>query len=286
MDVVLMPRLVAVTDSPAGDDLSVERAVLAPFHVEKVSWHDLPSLIEALQDADAIMCMHAPLNETVVRSLSHCRIIARFGTGLDNIDRATAQSVNIAVAGVEDYCTQDVANHTLALLLAWSRKVVEYHQFVSEKRWNERHQTTGNWGCGPVVRLSTQVLGLWGFGRVGRAVAHRAVAFGMKVLAHTRHPDPILVQGLGVELVSRDDLLKRADFISLHLPLTQETRHLINSETLRQMKRGAVLINTARGGLVDEEALAEALGSGHLGGALLELRRRTAEAVLQHLGGA
>ena len=206
----------------------------------------------------------------------------------------------------------------MALLLAWNRKVLEYNQFVWEKRWNERTQTTGNWGCGPLVRLSQQTLGLLGFGRIARAVTQRALGFGMKILANTRHPDHLLAQRIGVELTSREELVQRSDYISLHLPLTNDTRQLINVDTIRMMKPGAISINTSRGGLVDEDALTQALRTGHLGGALLdvyehaplpvehplrilkniiltphvafysedallELRRRTGEAVLRHL---
>ena len=309
---------VAVTDSPAGADVSIERSVLTDMRVEKVDWQDGASLSNAVHNADAIMCMHAHFNENVIRSLQRCKVITRFGTGLDNIDLKAAQEAGIPVAGVNDYCTQEVANHTFALLLAWNRKIPDYHQFVSQKRWNEREQTTGNWGCGPLTRLSGQTLGLLGFGYIGRAVAARARAFGMTVLAYSRRPDASIARQLGVDLPSREALLRRSDYVSLHMPLTEETHHFINAETINLMKPGAVLINTSRGGLVDENALAEALRTGRLGGALLdvyeqaplpvahpfrtltnviltphvafyseesilELRRLTAKAVLRHL---
>jgi D-3-phosphoglycerate dehydrogenase len=274
MDVVLMAFFVAVTDSPAGDDLSIERERLAGMRVDKVAWHDLESLIAAVRHADAIMCMHAPINEVVLKSLGSCRIIARFGTGLDNIDCTAAETLHIPVVGVNDYCTEEVANHTFALLLSWNRKLREYQEFVRRETWNQRPQTTGNWGCGPLSRLSCQTLGLLGFGRIGRAVARRAAAFGMRTLVNTRHPNPSLAKDWGVEFTGFQDLLEQSDLISLHLPLTPETRHLINKETIQFMKPIAVLINTARGGLVDEIALAEALGSGRMGGALLDVYAR------------
>lgn len=309
---------VAVTDSPAGEDLSIEKSVLANMRVEKVDWHDEASLIEAVHDADAIMCMHAPFNEAVIQSMQRCKVITRFGTGLDNIDRKAAEAAGIPVVGLHDYCTEEVANHTLAMLLAWNRKILEYHQFVDQKRWNEQEQTTGIWGCGPISRLSGQTLGILGFGCIGRAVAQRAVGFGMTVLAYRSPPDPSFAKELGVGLPGLEALLGQSDYVSLHMPLTDETRHFINAETINLMKPGAVLINTSRGGLVDENALVEALGAGRLGAALLdvyehaplpvdhpfrtltnviftphvgfysegaiqELRRLTAEAVLGHL---
>jgi D-3-phosphoglycerate dehydrogenase len=270
MDVVLMAYFIAVTDSPSGDDLSVERSVLAGMRVERVAWNDHASLLTAVRAADGILCMHAPLDEHVIRSLSRCKIIARFGTGLDNIDRQAAESANIPVRGVAGYCTEEVANHTIALLLAWNRRILFCHEFVMENRWNERPLTTGNWGCAPIPRLSQQTLGVLGFGRIGRAVAERAVALGMKVLASTRHMESETAL-MGVDLTTRIDLLRRSDYVSIHVPLTNETRNLINAESIGMMKRGAVLINTSRGGIVDEGALLQALHSGHLAGALLDV---------------
>jgi phosphoglycerate dehydrogenase-like enzyme len=164
-----------------------------------------------------------------------------------------------------------VANHALALLLAWNRKILAYHNFVMDERWNQRSQTTGNWGCGPVTRLSSQTLGVMGFGYIGRAIAARAVALGMPVLAWSRNPDRAMAASLGVELTDRDTVLRRSDYLSLHLPLTDQTRGLIDAEAIETMKPGAVLINTARGGLVDEAAMVTALRSGRLGGALLDV---------------
>lgn len=266
-----MTYFVAVTDSPAGGDLTIERSVLADMRVEPVAAHDQANLIAAVRDADAIMCMHASIDDAVIRSLRRCRVIVRFGTGLDNIDQRAAAQAGVPVIGIHDYCTEDVADHTMALLLCWNRKILDYHRFVVEQRWNERTLTTGNWGCGPLTRLSDQTLGLLGFGHIGRAVAQRARAFGMKVIAYSRSPDPAAASRLGVDLASRDAVLAAADYLSLHLPLTAETRHFIDSDTINRMKSGAVVINTARGGLVDEAALAQALRAGHLSGALLDV---------------
>lgn len=266
-----MAYFIAVTDSPAGADLAIEQSVLVGMRVEPIAAHEQADLIAALRDADAVMCMHARIDRAVIGSLQRCRVIARFGTGLDNIDVPAATEAGIPVAGVHNYCTVDVADHTMALLLCWNRKVLDYHHFVVEERWNQRTQTTGNWGCGPLVRLSGQVLGLLGFGAIGRAVAQRAQAFGLRVIASSRHPDAAVASRLGVQLVSRDELLATSDYLSLHLPLTTETRQIIDARALGLMKKGAVLINTSRGGLLDEAALVEALRTNHLSGALLDV---------------
>ncbi|SRR5581483_1857726 len=267
-----MPAYVGVTDSPAGDDLSIEREVLAGVQVENVVWANAADLQRELAQCDAVLCMHAPLNRAVIGSLARCRAIVRYGTGLDNIDLSAAASAQIPVAGVRDYCTEEVANHTISLLLAWNRRLSEYGEMVRSGMWNEKHNTTGNWGY-RLERLSSFTLGLFGFGHIGRAVAARARALGMKVLAHS----PSLISGTSspehVQPVDRAELLARSDFLSLHLPLTDQTAGIINRETLASMKHGSVLINTARGGLVDEQALVEALQTGKLGGALLDVYR-------------
>jgi D-3-phosphoglycerate dehydrogenase len=216
--------------------------------------------------------MHAPLARGVIENLRRCRAIVRYGTGLDNIDLRAAAGAGIPVTGVHDYCTEEVANHTFALLLAWNRRLLDYDRMVRDKVWNQRPNTTGNWGY-PLVRLSRQTLGLLGFGHIGRAVAARARAFGMTILANS----PSLAQNAAapdVRAVDHDELLARSDFLSLHLPVNETTRGMIGREALAAMKPAAVLINTSRGALVDEPALVEALQSGHLGGALLDVYRK------------
>jgi D-3-phosphoglycerate dehydrogenase len=264
-----MSCFVAMTDSPVGDDLSIERAVLPEARVERVTWRDVGDLSTALRDCDAVLCMHAPLVSSVIGNLRRCRIIVRYGTGLDNIDLNAAAGAGIPVMGVHDYCTDEVANHTLALLLAWNRRLLDYDRMVREKIWNQRPNTTGNWGY-RLDRLSGKTLGLLGFGRIGKAVASRARVFGMTVLAHS----PSLSRAVkppGIEVVDYDELLAKSDYVSLHLPLNDTTRGTIGWAALFSMKPGAVLINTSRGALVDHAALVEALRSGHLGAALLDV---------------
>jgi D-3-phosphoglycerate dehydrogenase / 2-oxoglutarate reductase len=270
-----MSFFIAVTDSPADQaDLSVERSVLHDMRVEKVNWHDEASRSRALREAHAILCMHARIDRACIGAMRQCRVIVRYGTGLDNIDREAAAGAGINVIGIHDYCTDEVADHTLALLLAWNRKIIEYRDFVTQKHWNERPQTTGNWGCGELHGMSGQTLGVLGFGHIGRAVARRATAFGMRVCAYSRHIDPDVAREHGASPATRDALLAESDYVSLHLPLTSESRHVINRDALASMKPGAVLINTSRGGLVDETALIEALRSGRLAGALLDVYDR------------
>jgi D-3-phosphoglycerate dehydrogenase / 2-oxoglutarate reductase len=265
-----MPYYVAVTDSPAGEDLSIEREVLGDMRVEKASWPEAADLERALADCDAVLCMHAPISRRLIQSLGHCRAIVRYGTGLDNIDLQAASDARIPVAGVRDYCTEEVANHTIALLLAWNRRILEYSEMVRSGMWNQRRNTTGNWGY-PVERLSGSILGLLGFGSIGKAVAARAIALGMRVLAHSRSLTTAEASRFNVEPVDRITLFARSDFVSLHLPLNAETAGMIGRDAIASFKPGCVLINTARGGLVEEQAVVEALQSGRLGGAILDV---------------
>jgi D-3-phosphoglycerate dehydrogenase len=270
MDALLMEYFVAVTDSPAGNDLSIEREVLAGNRVEKLQWLDAADLRHQLRKCDGVLCMHAPLSRSVMGAMECCRAIVRYGTGLDNIDVDAAAGFGIAVAGIRDYCVEEVANHTIALLLAWNRRLFEYQNMVRKGMWNSRQATTGNWGY-RLERLSDRTLGLLGFGHIGRAVAERARALGMLVLAHSPSLKVSEASGFGVRSVERDVLFAESDFLSLHLPLDSTTRQIINGEVFGTMKPGAVLINTSRGGLVDEMALVEALQSGRLAGALLDV---------------
>jgi D-3-phosphoglycerate dehydrogenase len=261
---------IAVTDSPAGEDLSIEREVLAEMQVEKVRWSGAADLARAIAGSDAVLCMHAPLNRTVLEGLPRCRAIVRYGTGLDNIDLKAAADAGIPVAGVHDYCTEEVANHTIALLLAWNRGLLVYNEMVRNGMWNQRHNTTGNWGY-RLERLSGASLGLLGFGHIGKAVALRARSFGLKVLAHSPTLSAADAVSHGVEAVDRTTLLARSDFLSLHLPLNTTTARTIDRNALAAIKPGCVLVNTARGGLIDEAALVEALETGRLGGALVDV---------------
>ena len=261
---------VLVTDSPAGDDLSIERACLSGTSVERITWLDAADLGEKLREADGVLCMHAPINRAVILRMHRCRSIVRYGTGLDNIDVRAAKEASIPVFPVRDYCTEEVADHTIAFLLAWNRRLLNYHQMVVSGMWNEREKTTGNWGY-PLERISGQIFGIAGFGTIGRAVARRTRALGMKILAYSRSISPDEAHGLGADVATWEQLLENSDFVSLHLPLTDATQGVFNADAFRLMKRTAVLINTARGGLVDEGALVQALRNGTIGGALLDV---------------
>ena len=208
-----------------------------------------------------------PLPAKVIDRLSRCRIISRLGTGTDKIDVAAASQKGIIVTNVPTFCTEEQADHTMALLLALARKLPKMSQDMIEGAW-ARSQRQANLN----QRLSGRVLGLVGFGNSARAVARRAKGFGMRVMATRRRLDapPHMAEELGVEMVDLDSLLKQSDYVSLHLPLTAETRHLLDKEALGKMKPHSYLINTSRGAIVDEKALVEVLRQGGLAGAGLD----------------
>ena len=214
-------------------------------------------------DCDALLNTYAgPITAEVMARMSRCRIIARYGIGVDTIDLDAATQAGIIVTNNPTYCIEEVAEHTMALLLACARKVALYDRLVRARRWEV---PPGK----PMFRLFGRTLGLVGFGNIARQVAVRAHAFGMRVLftdpfVAKRHLD---APGKKVEL---PDLLAQSDFVSLHPPLTRETRKMINDDTLSRMKPSAFLINCSRGAVVDTDALVRALDAGTIAGCALD----------------
>jgi D-3-phosphoglycerate dehydrogenase / 2-oxoglutarate reductase len=257
--------VIAITDSPfpSLDPAKKALARLSPeYRMAKSPAAD--DILAVARDADAILVTYAKLPGDLLRQLTRCKAIGRFGLGVDNIDLPAAKELGIAVNYVPDYCLREVSDHAMALLLALARKVPLSNKLVQSGRWEVPPIV-------PLRRLEGQVLGLVGFGNIPRALAPKAQAFGLKVLTHDPYVKPDVLAAAGVEGVSFDDLLAGSDFISVHAPLMPQTRGLMNAAAFAKMKKGALLINTARGPLVDEAALVAALDSGQLGGAGLDV---------------
>lgn len=257
-------RRVLVTDY-AWPDLSIEREILAPIGAELVVAPATdPATLERLAiDADAIMTTWARVPSQVLAAAKKCQIVARFGIGLDNIDVACAARLGMLVTNVPNYCLEEVAEHALALILSLGRKVAFYHQATK--------LGTYDLGAGPPLRrLAGQTLGIAGFGNIGRVLAAKASALKFRVLVYNRRPECVTPP---FKWVTLETLLAESDYISLHLPSTPETRNLIGGPQFKQMKPTAYLINTSRGALVDEQALAEALAAGQLAGAALDVQQ-------------
>ena len=261
-----MPRpLIAVTDSPF-PSLDPAKAALARIDAELriAKSPSADDVLAAARDADAILVTYAKLPGELLRQLRRCKAIGRFGLGVDNIDIPAAVELGITVTYVPDYCMQEVSDHAMALLLALARKIPQSNALVQAGRWEISPVV-------PIHRLAGRVLGLVGFGNIPRTLAPKAKAFGLRVVAHDPYVAQHVLAAAGVEGVSFDRLLEISDFVSIHAPLVPATRGLFNADVFRKMKKGACLINTARGPLVDEEALASALDSGQLAGAALDV---------------
>jgi len=261
-----MPRpLIAVTDSPF-PSLDPAKAALARLNPElrMAKSASADDILAVAREADAVFVTYAKLPGDLLKQFTRCKVIGRFGLGVDNIDIPAAAALGITVTYVPDYCMREVSDHAMALLLALARKIPLSNQLVQSGRWEVPPIT-------PLHRLDGQVLGLVGFGNIPRALAPKAKAFGLRVVVHDPFVAPEVLAQAAVEDASLDALLAMSDFVSIHAPLLPATRGLFNAETFIKLKPGAYLINTARGPLVDETALINALDAGHLGGAALDV---------------
>jgi len=245
----------------------VEREVFARsgIDIELVGAHASRELglRAATAGAHALLVQFATIDADLIATLHDCRVISRYGVGVDMVDLDAAGAAGIPVSNVPDFCIDEVSTQTIGFLIDLNRRTIQLDRHVHEKRW----------GAAPPVtaprRLNCQTLGVIGLGAIGREVARKAQALGLTVLAH----DPFAQPGAssGVELVTLSELLARSDFVTLHCPLNSATRGLIGPAELSSMKPTAYLLNLSRGPVVDQAALVEALGSGRLAGAALDV---------------
>lgn len=258
-------HLIAVTDSPF-PSLDLAKAALARVDPElrMAKSPSVEDILAVARDADAILVTYAKLPGDLLRQLKRCKAIGRFGLGVDNIDVPAARELGIVVTYVPDYCMQEVSDHAMALLLALARKIPFSNKLVQAGRWEMP-------AVAPLRRIEGQTLGLIGFGNIPRALAPKAKAFGLRVIAHDPYVAKNVLASYAVEGVSFDELLATSDLISVHAPLTPATRGLINAAAFAKMKKGVLLVNTARGPLIDEPALLAALDSGQVGAAGLDV---------------
>ncbi len=261
-----MPKtLIAVADS-VFPSLDPAREVLQELDAELVlaAAPTEEAILDIAREADGLMVTFAQITAEIIENLNRCRVIGRFGIGVDNIDLEAATKAGIQVTYVPDYCVDEVSDHALALLLSLARKVVFGDKLVQSGRWDAA-------AVAPVYRLRGRTLGLVGLGKIPQAVVPKAQALGLNVIAHDPFVSVDVAASLDVRLVEFEVLLEISDYISIHAPLLADTRNLFNGEAFRKMKRQALLINTARGPLVDEAALAEALDAGEIAGAALDV---------------
>jgi D-3-phosphoglycerate dehydrogenase / 2-oxoglutarate reductase len=225
---------------------------------------DERALMEHCKDADGVLTARAPITKRVIEAMKRCRIVVRLGTGVDTIDASAAKERGILLGCVPDYSTEEVANHALMLLLILNRQTMAAMALARNETWSIAAMP-------PVRRLRGQVCGMFGAGRIGMMLASNVQQLQMKVIVC----DPIVneqrAREIGVERVDFDTLLRRSDFISIHAPLNDSTRHVFNEAAFKKMKNTAFIINTARGGLIDEAALLAAIDSNKIAGAGLDV---------------
>ena len=222
-------------------------------------------ILRETEFADAVMVHFDQIDKDVISNLKNCRIIARSAVGYDNIDLDAASAAKIPVTNVPDYCVEEVSNHTLMMILNSAKKFNQLEANVKKGLWGDFAIAK------PIHAVRGQTLGLLGCGRIARCLAVKAQVFGIKVIAYDPYIKPEAVKDFGVTLVSREELLAQSDFISMHLLLNEDTRKSINADFFKKMKNSAIFVNTARGGLVDEDALIEALRTGEIAGAALDV---------------
>ncbi|HEX6540398.1 MAG TPA: C-terminal binding protein [Ktedonobacterales bacterium] len=261
----MAPYVIAITDH-VFHGVEPERAAAEALGAElRVGQCRTPEEVLALtHDADAILNCYAPMPTNVIDALEHCKIIARYGIGVDTVDLVAATRKGIAVTNVPEYCVDEVSDHALALLLAWARKVVVANRAIRAGSWQLAD-------VAPIHRLRGQTLGLVGLGKIALRLAGKAQALGLRVIGTDPYVSAERVAPLNIALLPLDDVLAESDFVSLHAPLTSETRGMLNADAFAKMKPTALIINTARGPLIDDGALRDALSSGKIAAAALDV---------------
>ncbi|RLE13139.1 C-terminal binding protein [Candidatus Aerophobetes bacterium] len=247
-------------------DLEKEKNILKQIDAELIpaQCKTEDDVIKVAAEADALLNQYAPITEKVIANLKRCRVIARYGIGVDNIDVRAATKKGIMVVNVPSYCEDEVSDHALALILSCVRKIFRYNQQIRKGTWDWKTEK-------PIHSLSELILGLVGFGKIARSLARKAKCLGFKVVAFTPRKHEKLYKKEGVERMEFDILLKISDVISIHAPLNESTRHLFGEREFNLMKPSAYLVNTARGALIDERALYEALVNKRIAGAALDV---------------
>lgn len=252
---------VLLTDHP-WPDTEIETAVLGAAGAELVDGapgDDAGELLRLGADVDAIVTCWAQVPRALIEASPRLRVVSRLGVGVDNIDVQAAAERGVAVTRVPDYCVEEVSDHVVALVLDWSRGVSRHDRAVRAGTWDP--------GAVPLHRVRDLVVGVWGSGRIGTAAAHKLAALGCTVLVDDRRPDP----ALGFEQVPAEELLARSDVVTVHVPLVEATRGMVDADALARMRPGSLLVNTSRGAVVDVDALAAALDVGRPGAAALDV---------------
>lgn len=258
------PFNVVITDC---DFASIEIEKKELENIAHVTLHQCRTEEEVMSvayDADGILVQYAPMTRKVIASLNKCKVISRYGIGIDMIDIQAATDDGIAVVNVPDYCIEEVSDHTVALILACIRKIVVFDTTVKSGSWDVRV-------AAPIYRLQGSSLGLIGFGNIAKRIVQKIAGFGCRVLVCDPYVSSDVLEQYHVTSVSFEDVLRKADIISIHAPLTNETKHLFSEREFRLMKETACIVNTSRGPIIDETTLYKALKERWIAGAAIDV---------------
>ena len=257
---------IVVTDNLNGN-CDIEKRILSTIDADVEIYRNLKGsdLLDATEFADAVLVDMADISSEVIQNMKKCKVISRYGAGYDNVDTNAAAASGIKVTIVPDYCIHEVAEHAFALLLSYERNIAQRAKAVGEGRWRDIPTPK-------IKRIHGSVLGIIGYGRTGKALKSMAEGFGFsKVLVYSNGLIPGETIDNSVYAVSLENLLRESDYISIHLPLNEETRYFINKDSFQMMKDDAVLINTARGAIINEAELEEALKNKTIRGAAIDV---------------
>ena len=256
---------VVLTDN-AFSTIDIEKVMLDEIDAELIvaNSDEEDDIIIVASNADALLVGYACITEKVIRMLQKCKIISRYGIGVDNINLEAATHQGIKVTNVPDYCIEEVSSHTLAFILGLARKIAALNCSVKKGIWSYNDHK-------PIYRLQGKTIGLIGFGRIARNLVKKLKPFGFRIIAYDPYISFEDMEKYNIETAPLEDLLQQSDFVSLHIPLTKETKHMISEKELKMMKSTAYIINTSRGFLVDEEALYIALRDQWISGAALDV---------------
>lgn len=249
-------------------DLEIEEKVFSQSNLDieliEAQCKSVDEVIEVCKDADGIINQYAPLNALVLSQLKNCKVISRYGVGVDTIHLPTAHEKGIIVTNVPDYGIEEVSNHTVALLLAWSRKIVQLNEAVKKGIWDFKVGT-------PIYRFENRKFGVLGFGKIPRRVIEKVSPFGLEIIAYDPFVSADEMRKYNVRKAELSEVLETSDILSIHVPLTESTRHLVNDASIESMKDGVFIINTARGPIIKESALIKGIKSGKVAGAALDV---------------
>ena len=253
-------------------NLDIESKILNDNDIEVVDCNNKSDneLKKELEDADALLFCFREISSDLLESATKCKVASRYGIGVDNIDINKCTELGIVVTNIPDYCLEEVSDHAIAMILSLNRRINDHSNMVKNGGWNDLDLNI------PVQRLSESTLGIVGFGRIGRTIASRVSALGIRSIAY----DPLLETGKkvdNVEIVSFENLLRNSDFVTIHVPLNEHTHHLFSEKEFNQMKNNSIIVNCARGGLIEEKAASEAISRGQIGGIGLDVIEDTSK---------